>query len=72
MKKILDVQALDAGYGDISVLRGVSLHAYPSEIISIVGANSIIARCEYINAWGKFKISHKIDKICAINLLEGK
>jgi branched-chain amino acid transport system ATP-binding protein len=39
MKKILDVQALDAGYGDISVLRGVSLHAYPSEIISIVGAN---------------------------------
>ena len=39
MNKILDVKDLDAGYGDISVLRGVSLHAYPSEIISIVGAN---------------------------------
>jgi hypothetical protein len=42
------------------------------DVINIIGANSIIARCDYINAWGKFKISHKNDKICAINLLEGK
>ncbi len=39
MNKLLEVRALDAGYGDISVLRGVTLHAQRSEIISIVGAN---------------------------------
>ena len=39
MSGMLDVQALDAGYGDVNVLHGVSLHADQSEIISIVGAN---------------------------------
>ena len=39
MTRILDVQALNAGYGDVNVLHGVSLHADQSEIISIVGAN---------------------------------
>lgn len=39
MTSLLDVRALDAGYGDISVLHGVSLHAKRAEIISIVGAN---------------------------------
>lgn len=39
MTRILDVQALEAGYGDVTVLHGVSLHANRSEIISIVGAN---------------------------------
>jgi len=39
MTTLLDVRSLDAGYGDISVLHGVSLHAQQAEIISIVGAN---------------------------------
>ena len=39
MKALLDVRSLDAGYGDISVLHGVGLHAQQAEIISIVGAN---------------------------------
>ncbi len=39
MTSLLEVRALDAGYGDISVLHGVSLHAQRAEIISIVGAN---------------------------------
>jgi len=39
MKRLLDVRALAAGYGDIGVLHGVTLYAQQSEVISIVGAN---------------------------------
>lgn len=39
MNKLLEVRALDAGYGDVQVLHGIDLHVDKGEIISIVGAN---------------------------------
>ena len=36
---ILDVSNLHAGYGQIQVLRGVSLHVNKGEIVSVLGAN---------------------------------
>jgi branched-chain amino acid transport system ATP-binding protein len=36
---MLRIRNLDVGYGAIPVLRGVSLHVDPGEIVSIVGAN---------------------------------
>jgi branched-chain amino acid transport system ATP-binding protein len=36
---VLRIRNLDAGYGAIPVLRGVSLHVKPGEIVAIVGAN---------------------------------
>lgn len=39
MTALLSVQALHAGYGDIAVLRDVSLEVAAAEIVAIVGAN---------------------------------
>ncbi len=36
---MLKVRNLDAGYGSLSVLRRVSLHVKPGEIVTIIGAN---------------------------------
>ena len=36
---VLDVDALRAGYGDVTVLRGVSFEVGPGEIVALVGAN---------------------------------
>lgn len=36
---MLEVRQLDAGYGDVQVLRGVSLDVAEGEIVSMVGAN---------------------------------
>ena len=36
---MLRIRNLDAGYGKLSVLRRVSLHVNPGEIVTIVGAN---------------------------------
>jgi branched-chain amino acid transport system ATP-binding protein len=36
---MLRVRNLDAGYGKLSVLRRVSLHVKPGEIVTIIGAN---------------------------------
>jgi branched-chain amino acid transport system ATP-binding protein len=36
---MLRIRNLDAGYGKIAVLRRVSLHVSPGEIVAIVGAN---------------------------------
>ncbi|MBD3242165.1 MAG: ATP-binding cassette domain-containing protein [Chitinivibrionales bacterium] len=36
---MLRVRSLDAGYGKLRVLRGVSLHVRPGEIVTIIGAN---------------------------------
>ena len=36
---MLSVSDLHAGYGDVRVLHGLSLHVAPGEIVSIVGAN---------------------------------
>jgi len=35
----LDVQGLEAGYGDVAVLRGVSLQVEPGRIACIIGSN---------------------------------
>jgi branched-chain amino acid transport system ATP-binding protein len=39
MKRLLTVEGLCAGYGDVPVLTDVSLHLDRGEIVSIVGAN---------------------------------
>ncbi len=36
---MLKVRSVDAGYGKLRVLRGVSLHVRPGEIVTIIGAN---------------------------------
>ena len=36
---MLRVQSLTAGYGGITVLRGVSIHVRPGEIVALIGAN---------------------------------
>jgi branched-chain amino acid transport system ATP-binding protein len=36
---MLKLRNLDAGYGSLSVLRRVSLHVKPGEIVTIIGAN---------------------------------
>ncbi len=37
--KLLDVQKLKSGYGKLEVLRGVSMHVDPGEIVVIIGPN---------------------------------
>jgi branched-chain amino acid transport system ATP-binding protein len=39
MRRLLDVKELTAGYGDVTVLRGVSLHVEVPGITAIVGSN---------------------------------
>ncbi|MDH4120662.1 MAG: ABC transporter ATP-binding protein [Deltaproteobacteria bacterium] len=39
MPHILSVENLEAGYGAITVLHGVSLDIHPGEIVALVGAN---------------------------------
>ena len=36
---MLKIRNLDAGYGSLNVLRRVSLHVNPGEIVTIIGAN---------------------------------
>jgi branched-chain amino acid transport system ATP-binding protein len=36
---MLKIRNLDAGYGNLNVLRRVSLHVNPGEIVTIIGAN---------------------------------
>ena len=36
---MLKARSLEAGYGDLKVLKGVSLHVFPGEIVAIIGAN---------------------------------
>ncbi|HUN80575.1 MAG TPA: ATP-binding cassette domain-containing protein, partial [Phycisphaerae bacterium] len=36
MLKILN---LEAGYGELQVLKGISLHVAPGEIVAVIGAN---------------------------------
>jgi len=36
---MLKARSLEAGYGDLKVLKGVSLHIFPGEIVTIIGAN---------------------------------
>jgi branched-chain amino acid transport system ATP-binding protein len=39
MAELLDVQALDAGYGDFQALFGVSLGVAAGEVVAVIGAN---------------------------------
>jgi branched-chain amino acid transport system ATP-binding protein len=36
---LLEVKNLDAGYGAVPVLRGVSMHVAPGEVIAVLGSN---------------------------------
>jgi branched-chain amino acid transport system ATP-binding protein len=36
---LLDVRAVNAGYGGMPVLRDVTLKVYPAEIVALVGSN---------------------------------
>jgi branched-chain amino acid transport system ATP-binding protein len=36
---MLKVRNLEAGYGDLRVLKGLSLHVFPGEVVAIIGAN---------------------------------
>lgn len=39
MRTMLKVRNLEAGYGDLRVLRRISMHINPGEIVAIIGAN---------------------------------
>ncbi len=39
MPPILQVQSIDAAYGKVQILHGVSLDVYPGEVVSIIGPN---------------------------------
>ncbi|MCE9533852.1 MAG: ABC transporter ATP-binding protein [Planctomycetes bacterium] len=39
MAALLDVKELQAGYGVIEVLKGISIHVDPGEIVTVIGAN---------------------------------
>jgi branched-chain amino acid transport system ATP-binding protein len=39
MMRLLDIDRLDAGYGKLQVLRGVSLYVDEGEIVALIGAN---------------------------------
>ena len=39
MTALLDVQDLAAGYGRVEVLRGVSLHVDPGQVVALLGSN---------------------------------
>src|SRR5208337_1087306 len=36
---MLKARSLEAGYGGLKVLKGVSLHVFPGEVVAIIGAN---------------------------------
>jgi branched-chain amino acid transport system ATP-binding protein len=36
---MLRIRNLESGYGNLSVLRGISIHVSPGEIVTIIGAN---------------------------------
>ena len=36
---MLRVQSLTAGYGKITVIRGVSIHVRPGEVVALIGPN---------------------------------
>ena len=36
---MLKARNLEAGYGDLRVLKGLSLHVFPGELVAIIGAN---------------------------------
>jgi ABC-type branched-subunit amino acid transport system ATPase component len=36
---LLEVRELTAGYGDVTIVRGVSMHVAPGEIVTIIGPN---------------------------------
>lgn len=39
MAALLDIKDLRAGYGVIEVLKGISIHVDPGEIVTVIGAN---------------------------------
>jgi ABC-type branched-subunit amino acid transport system ATPase component len=39
MTPLLDVQELSAGYGDADILRGLSIHVGPGELVAVIGPN---------------------------------
>jgi ABC-type branched-subunit amino acid transport system ATPase component len=39
MTPLLEMRDVDAGYGSIQILHGVSLHVNPSEVVSVIGPN---------------------------------
>jgi branched-chain amino acid transport system ATP-binding protein len=39
MSALLDIRALQGGYGAVEVLRGVDLHVLPGEIVALLGSN---------------------------------
>lgn len=36
---LLDISGLEAGYGNITALKGIDLHVMPGEIVTMIGAN---------------------------------
>ena len=39
MKKLVEIRALDAGYGDNTILKDINLNIYENDFIGIIGPN---------------------------------
>ncbi|MFM7536846.1 MAG: ABC transporter ATP-binding protein [Acidimicrobiales bacterium] len=64
-ERVLDVSGLEAGYGQIKVLRGIDLHVDKGEAVVVLGANgagkttTLRAICQMIATKGSVKVRGK-------------
>jgi branched-chain amino acid transport system ATP-binding protein len=64
-ERVLDVAGLEAGYGQIKVLRGIDLHVDKGEAVVVLGANgagkttTLRAICQMIATKGSVKVRGK-------------
>jgi len=64
-ERVLDVSGLEAGYGQIKVLRGIDLHVDKGEAVVVLGANgagkttTLRAICQMISTKGSVKVRGK-------------
>jgi branched-chain amino acid transport system ATP-binding protein len=41
VRQMLEVRALEAGYGQVQILRGININVEPGEIVAVLGSNGV-------------------------------